>query len=333
MICKLANIAGFCCMLLLVSACQQKASMVPISYKQDFPIDTALSVRKYEVESLMNIYQIERLGDRVLAFGDYGDVGIFSYPDMKFVCKTALPTAASITTDSDCLYCESGGMVDAYVLKEDSLHKSSSFTIAKTPSTILTVQELKIGVYIYPDMYDYPGIREFHMMDIKNRKCTSKGNYPEDESRFKRLKDFKLAYAHSLRVKPDKSAFVVIYGQIRRIRIYNSEGELFQDLFIEESYGNYKVVPVDFSERYGLLSQVVTTDKYIYILNKDQPLSAPVAARSNILVLDWQGNLIAKYRFNLYIYSFFIDEKTNLICGVCREAENELRFFEMEILN
>lgn len=320
-------------MLLIAGACQQKASMVPVSYKQDFLIDTTLPVRKYEVESPMNIYQIERLGDRILAFGDYGEVGIFSYPDLAFIGKVTLPAAASITTDNDCLYRERGGMVDVYVLKADSLYKSSSFIIAKTPYTILTVQELKKGVFIYPDMCDFPGIREFHMMDIKNRKRTSKGNYPEDDSRFKHLKDFKLAYAHSLRVKPDKSAFVVTYGQMRRIRIYDSEGELCQDLFLEDSFGNYKVVPVEYSKRYGLLSQPVTTDKYIYVLNSSQPLSGPVAARSNILVLDWQGNLIAKYHFNLYIYNFFIDEKMNIICGVGRDTGNDLFFFKMDILN
>lgn len=334
MIYKILYCAALGCMLLLSTACQQDTHAVSVSYKQDFLIDTTVAIRTYAVGgAIIQPNQIKKIGDRVLAFGGYHEVGIYSYPELNFISKTTLPAAASTTLGDGCLYREIGGNVDTYILKNDSLYKTTSFAIAKTPNTIGTVQELKPGIYIYPDKPDFPGMREFHIMDISHRKCISKGNYPEDDKRFKKLRDFKLAYGHSINIKPDKSAFVITYGALSRIRIYDGDGELQHDVFIEGSLGNYKVVPTRASEQYSHFLNTTTTDKYIYLLNLGELGIAPLVPRSNILVLDWQGNLIAKYHFNVLVYSFFIDEQRNAICGSCWEEGKGMAFFTMNLLN
>lgn len=319
--------------LYLVGACQQDIHVVPVSYKQDFLIDTSVVINTYSVRELVQPKRIKRLGDRVIVFGGYHEVGIYSYPEMDFISKTTLPAAATSTIGDGCLYRETGGSVDTYVLRDDTLYKNSSFIIAKAPNTIGTVQELNSGVFIYPDRPDFSGKCEFHMMDIKHRKRISKGNYPEDDKRFKSLRDFKLAYSHSIQVKPDKSAFVVIYGALRRIRIYDKDGGLQHDLFLEGSSGNYAVVPTRTSEQYWHFHNGVATDKYIYLLNLDRLGIAPMISQSNILVLDWQGNLIAKYRLDVSVNDIFIDEQRNVIYGSCWKQGNGIGFFTMDILH
>lgn len=334
MICKTLHSVVLGCMLFLNAACQKNAHIVTVDYKQDFLLDTTVAIRTYVIGgTIIQPNQIKRIGDRILVFGGYHEVGIYSYPELDFISKTTLPAAASTTLGNGCLYREKEGYVDTYVLRDDSLYKTSSFVIAKTPNTIGTVQELNPGVYVYPDKSDFPGMYEFHIMDINHRKCISKGNYPEDDRRFKKLRDFKLAYGHSINVKPDKSAFIVTYGALSRIRIYDGDGELQHDVFIEGSLGNYKVVPTRASEQYWHFSNTISTDKYVYILNPDELGIAPLVPRSNILVLDWQGNLIAKYRFNALVYSFFIDEQRNVICGSCWEEGKGMVFFTTNILN
>lgn len=333
MIYRILNSVVSGCILLLVGACQQATRDVPITYKQDFLIDTSVVVKTYATGDLAQPKSIERIGDRVLAFGGYDEVGIYNYPGLEFISKTTIPSAASTTLGDGCIYRESGGHVDTYVLENDSLYVTSSFEIAKAPQTIGTVQELSPGVFIYPDRYDFSGMREFHIMDINHRTCISKGNYPEDERRFKRLDDFKLSYSHSIEVKPDKSAFVVVYGALRRIRIYDKDGELQHDVFLEGSLGNYKVIPTRFSEQYWHFLKGVATDNYIYLINLDRLGVAPMVSRSNILVLDWRGNLIAKYRLDVSVNDIFIDEERNAICGSCWEQENGVVFFEMNMLH
>jgi hypothetical protein len=52
----------------------------------------------------------------------------------------------------------------------------------------------------------------------------------------------------------------------------------------------------------------------------------------NLLVLDWEGNLVAKYRFSVLINDIFVDEERNILCGSCSDYEST-RFFKMDLLD
>ena len=321
------------CLLLLMGACQQAPRVVPVSYKQDFPIDTAVSVKTFPHGSdLAQPNVIRRMGnDRVLVSGDYYESGIFSYPDLNYIRKITMPHDYKRFIGDTCIRQVSGKNIDVFVLRNDSLCKSSSFVVEK-PHIIMRSEELSPGIYVRADNKDFPGMHEFHIIDTNRRKWISKGSYPEDNSRFKRMEDFKYAYCHYVKAKPDKSAFAVIYETLSRIRIYNAEGEMQQDVFIEGTAGNYKVVPTRFMERYHIFPETVVTDNYIYLLNNIGKTWTN-ATPTNILVLDWQGNLIAKYRPDVSIRHFLVDEQRNMICGTCWKEGEGIVFFTMDILH
>lgn len=292
-----------------------------------------MSVQEYVLEEPVKLPQFFKLGNRLLVFGDYYMVHIYSYPELYHICSQEGPSCASKTIGKGRLYFEKQGKVDVYELRNDSLVQTSFFAIAnKVPYTIGTVQELRPNVYIYPDMYDFPGMREFHIMDTQKLQCVSKGDYPEDDKRFKRRRDFKVGYMHNLQVKPDKSAFVVVYSQLRRIRIYDKESELCHDVFLENEVGNYKVVPQNASERYWHFGKSFVTDRYIYILNPDKLGIARTEPRCNILVLDWEGNLVTKYKLNAWVYDFFVDEAKNIIFGTCWGDSKKDVFFSLNLV-
>ena len=92
------------------------------------------------------------------------------------------------------------------------------------------MQELNPGVYIYADRRKHPGVSEYHVTDIQSGRDVSGGNYPENDIRFKNLESFKSAYYHYLMMKPDRSAFVVTYASLRRIRIYDRNENLRHDV-------------------------------------------------------------------------------------------------------
>lgn len=324
---------GFCCIISILLSCNKEKRTVPVCYKHSFPIDTVMPVQEYAVENDAKLPQLFKMKNRLLVFGDYDMMSIYSYPELQLIGTQEGPGGASKTLGEGKLYVEKQGKVDVYELENDSLVQTFSFAIAnKVPYSIGTVQELQPDIYIYSDMYNFPGMREFHIMNTRKRQCISKGDYPEDDKRFKRREEFKTAYMHSLWVKPDKSAFVVVYSQLRRVRIYDKEGDLCHDIFLENEAGNYKVVPQNASERYWHFGQSFVTDKYIYLLNPNKLGIASAEPRCNILVLDWNGNLIARYKLNVWVYDFFVDEASGIIFGSCWGNFKKDAFFSLNAL-
>lgn len=229
----------------MLFSCQQSNETLAVRYCSKFPLDTVISIQEYPVENNIRPSQLLRLKDRILVFSDYNMAYIYSYPELKLLRQQELPGRSRSISDAGELYCESQGQVEVfYLIEQDSLYLKTSFNItAKIPFSIGSVQQLRPYIYIYPDMYDFVGRREFHIMDTKTNLRVSKGEYPEDDKRFKKLRGFKVAYMHGLKVKLDKSAFVVTYALLRRVRIYDKEGNLQRDFFLEIDSGNSKVVP------------------------------------------------------------------------------------------
>lgn len=74
----------------------------------------------------------------------------------------------------------------------------------------------------------------------------------------------------------------------------------------ERRPGNDKIVPTRPLERYWHFSRPFVTNKYIYLINPNQLGAGPLLPHCNVLVLDWEGNLIAKYRFNVLLNDIFV---------------------------
>ncbi len=323
-------------LILICVSCQNRGRQVSLRYYTTFPLDTAVSVELFDVENKKSVvpHQIWCLGNRLVARGDYNKFNVYSYPSLNFLTEQELPDYAFFNSEGEKIYAEEKGDVDVYLLGEkDTLYKSHSFSIAKTPYSIGTVQQLKPDTYIYPDRYDFRGSQEFHLMNIRTHQRTSMGDYPEDDTRFKRLSDYKSAYGHFLRVKPDKSAFVVIYSLLHRIRIYDNSCSLQHDIFIESPPGNYKVVPVEGELQYWHFGQTYVTDRFSYIFNPNKLGRAPAEPHCNIVVLDWEGNLVARYRLSVWVRDFFVDESKKVLFGSCWAPSQGEAFFSLNLLN
>ena len=147
---------GFCCIISILVSCNKEKRTVPVCYKHSFPIDTVMPVQEYAVEDDAKLPQLFKLKNRLLVFGDYDMMSIYSYPELQLICNQEGPNGASKTIGEGKLYIEKQGKVEVYELENDSLVQTSSFAIAnKVPYSIGTVQELRPDVYIYPDTVSY----------------------------------------------------------------------------------------------------------------------------------------------------------------------------------
>ena len=88
---KIGHLIVICVALLLCVACGEQRNAVAVIYKEHFPIDTMLPIKTYPAEELVRPARMNRINNRVIAFGGYEEVGIYDYPDLKFIKKMVLP--------------------------------------------------------------------------------------------------------------------------------------------------------------------------------------------------------------------------------------------------
>lgn len=318
--------------LFLLMSCRQQTSSVQIEYKRNFPIDTTVVLQGIPMEVPTTPAIPYRLGDRLLVFGSYQMLHIYTYPDLRFVRSFQLPRFASENVVGDELYLENQGKVDVYRLNHsDSLVLNRSFPTISVPYSVGKVYPLSRGNYIFTGS-SIDGVHEFHITNPETGVCKSGGEYPEPPIRFRRLEDFKTAYTHSLCVKPDQTAFVVTYSNVRRIHIYGADCTLRHALHLDYEPNNNHLVDPGFEYRIFHCQGSVVTDRYIYIVNPEQKLNQP-KPHGDILVLDWEGNLKARYRLDMYIDGIVVDEERKMIVGCGDKGKGKGRqFFRLELL-
>lgn len=88
---KIGHLIVICVALLLCVACGEQRNAVAVVYKEHFPIDTMLPIKTYPAEELVRPARMNRINNRVIAFGGYEEVGIYDYPDLKFIKKWCFP--------------------------------------------------------------------------------------------------------------------------------------------------------------------------------------------------------------------------------------------------
>ena len=124
-------------------------------------------------------------------------------------------------------------------------------------------------------------------------------------------------YAHEIQVKPDGDRILVSYIRTRRFRIYDIDFRLLHDVCLDYASNKY-VVDADPNRWTTFIEGCFVTDKYIYLL-------CPEGEKSSLVIVDWEGRPIARYRLNEKIFFFFIDSDRNLFCGI--NSNHELRSF------
>lgn len=322
-------LVGVCFISLL--GCQSVSEPLAVRYCSSFPLDTTVCVTEIPFEENKASHAVVQMGDKVMSHGDYGMVSIYRYPGLHFLYKRSMECDLSFVENGH--YCSvKNGVADVFEWKGDSLEQTSSFVLCKW-LPCATIESIGDGNYIYVDNYECKGLNEFHLLNSRTQQQKSKGEYPESPNRFKRLKDFKIAYAHSLRTKPDKSRFVLYYCLNRRFRIYERNGTLLHEVFLDYPPANDKVVDLSYERQYIHFSGAYTTEKHIYLLSPDTRGLSKAKPECSILVIDWEGNLVARYRLNTYLYSFFIDEDSKKCIGVGCQKGGVYSFFSFKLLN
>lgn len=150
-------------------------------------------------------------------------------------------------------------------------------------------------------------------------------NYKQDSiiNWQKRVKTKGFGYIHKdnefiinqeyIKVRPDKQKIVGIFHSLKRIHIYNPEGDI-ETIIIDKDQGD-----LDFSSEKALFNNIkyyypsILSDKYILIVNtlstgkdwgKDQ-------SKIEILIFDYSGKAVANYKLDRWVLGYTMDWKLN----------------------
>ena len=116
---------------------------------------------------------------------------------------------------------------------------------------------------------------------------------------------------------PDGTRVLVFYQATRRYRIYDSEGVMLYDGMMNYSDpSSSMLLTSNRNQQVWHYENAYVTDRYIYLLCMDRPLSDTSYGKPNLQVLGWDGNPVARFRLGEYITAFYVDESRGKFYGV-----------------
>ncbi len=325
----LAIIIGGIC----VIGCVSSSPTVPLVYSSTFFKDTTIVLEKVPMyPAQFNPRCILLSNERILVRTstlDNAIYSVFSYPDMKHLSYFGEQSEFTVPLQqfNDELYLVRNDSLYFYKWVEgDSLKLfSTSFFDNIMGKQMLGVAKLNDNLYAYSDNYFDKGMNEFFMIDLSKKQKKSKGMYPDTYVNFKSVSDFRSAYAHEIRTRPDGSRLLVFYYRTRRCRIYNQNGMLLHDILL-----NYEpcqtTIDTDVKKRFSHIRDAYVTNDRIYLLCPD---TKEVNSPSSLLIASWDGDFNAIYHLDQTISYFFIDESLNYFYGI--NSNDPYHFYRLKL--
>ena len=188
--------------------------------------------------------------------------------------------------------------------------------------------------------------KRFTLIDIKNQTRVSVGDYPAAD-KVKGLRSIFRSQAYNGLIRYNQKQNRVVYMSIESemLEIFQVKGN-----YLNLIYGNYTTIP-KYTVSTGMINAVVegytngkgrfvsvaVSDEKIYTLYKQytkedsDPNIAPLISNdaSYILVFDWDGKPLQKYKLDCFVGGIKYDEKSNRFYAVKTKPDPELIYFEL----
>lgn len=307
----------------LLFSCTQQPADVPLVYYHSFPKDTIVTLQEIPKEPSYFPLVMLMGGGRVLVRSHFRPGEGFAYFVYKYPEMTLLTGFGErsefrpLWRFDDTRFCQIRGdsLFTYRFVVGDSLMQESALFFDGGLAKYLNVAPLSNDLYACHNSNDHPGMSDYFIRDIRKQTLRPIGQLPISAGGFKSVSELKSAYGRGLEVRPDRMYTLVYYARIRRFRIYDAEGSLLHDVFLDCS-SCVKVVDAGRHRWRSYIQDAYVTDKYIYLMaNAEEPNGNDVAP-CDLFVMTWDGNPVARYRLNQYINSFFIDESTRQFYGI-----------------
>ena len=226
-------------------------------------------------------------------------------------------------------------LMDLGVLKKFELYEThfkvlKSINLPKLQNPLNSIQKLNDSIYVVDD--EFEAENEHLLINInKNEIVKEFGEYPKDNLHTKSNLERYQIYLKYVVSNPKENKFAVFYESFPKVKFYNSKGELLKSVSIEEDT-NFKYSVENKNQNVIYFSFPYATENYIYAVRvnktEDQVAQNFDAYKPEIIVWNWNGDIITRYILDKPITRFAVSENHNELYGTSLFEESKIYIYE-----
>lgn len=172
---------------------------------------------------------------------------------------------------------------------------------------------------------------EYCLLNGRTGELIEKGEYPQwtNISRKADTPPLFVTYLKTCVVHPDKKKFAAFYGRFKRIRIYDSNINLLQDIDVKVSPYFTKFEEQVQNQPIYYIGQPFATEHHIYALCVN---SNTGIEQYELQIWDWDGHPVGCYQFDRKLSMMAVSLKYKKIYALDSNIENELYIYDLPLL-
>ncbi len=227
------------------------------------------------------------------------------------------------------------GILKRFEIMNDRLKTTSTIRLPGVENPINGLQRINDSIYIADNVISDDS-NEHIIMNIKTGIIINKfGNYPTESSAIKENDQKYQIYGKSNISNTELEKFIVFYTHFGNIKIYNKDGGIQKNIFLDDK----EIKKVSFENREQnrtYLALPYATKNYFYILRinktEDEILNDINNYNPELLIWDWNGNLMNRYKLDKPLTRYAISEKYQKLYGTFVMKEDEIYVFDLPTL-
>lgn len=216
-------------------------------------------------------------------------------------------------------------VTDSSFLKIKSDDKSHDLVLTSV-NPINNFKRLKQSLYICNNDFNKNN-EEFCLLDLKTKKETKFGKIDKEKSEVG-IQELDAYLSKSICTNESLQRFATFYYHRPVFKIYNSDMQMLKTIEIEQDKALFDSKVIYFTEPYA-------TEKYIYVMwicKSKQAVERDIEAfRPEILVFNWDGDLLRRVIVNKPIISFAVSEADKELYAVSFSEADINRIYKFKL--
>ena len=317
----------FFCGLLFISSCNDKVN-IKIVTLPDY-IELTSSSKNLDIDLLIP-GKIFIKGDKLIIFEQLSNdmfkvfdlhslKHLYSYGDRGRGPNEFISVGGDNIIENNTEFVE---IHDVSKLKFVYFSDSSAHIFSEKPISLLHLKnpinrfrKLNDSIYYFDNIFEGDQKNEFTRLNIHTGERTYFSPYPNWAKDIKSSQQKYTTYLKSGNYNSFYEIIVLFYYRFPVMKFLDFDGNLIKEVHIDTHNSKFRDLNKDHTLYF--VESSVLTDEYIYVLwiekSKKDVETDPDNFKPEILVFDWDGNVVGRYKLDKPVISFTLSEKTGKI--------------------
>lgn len=189
------------------------------------------------------------------------------------------------------------------------------------------VRKISDTEYYFDNIPDEKNNAEFVLLNTDNSNFSYFGQYPNWIKNLENTKKF-FAYVKSSVYNKNKNRLIVFYSQYQAIKVLLPDGTTIKEIHLEE-----KINHVSEMDGTVYFAEPFATDNYVYVLwikQSKNDIGMNISEfRPELLVFDWDGNILDRFKLDQPVLTYTVSENLNKIYATSFTETNIIYEYEL----